>query len=185
MMPRWVPEVAHQAGLVPLVALILFAWKAPHAYWILAAAFALSWVGDSASHFYRGSWDPSFLWLPIQLSLAVAAFRGTGSATLWSAVAIAAVAIIAQAFPGQGHDWPIILVGSALVLAFARGPLALPARIYFGVGTLAYLVMVANLDALRAGDVRLWYAYQSCRLATYLAFVGAVVYQRRHPWPTC
>jgi hypothetical protein len=78
---------------------------------------------------------------------------------------------------GPGPEWIITLLGSVAVIIVARGPLAIPLRIYFGLGTAAYFCMLLwFFDPMPA-----WYAYQSFRLLAFMAF-ALVISQRSREW---
>lgn len=185
MIAPWFPEVAHQSALLPLAALLV-AWRsAPHAYKLLALSLAVSWPADSAAYYLGDPWVLSLAWLPVQLTLAVAAFRGAGRSTWLVLIGLVVLAVSSALWwPGDGHDLLVAVAGSAAVLAFSEGELALPSWIYFGAGTLAYLGMILHMDDLRAGDPTWAVYYQDCRLLAFASFLALVLWKRRSPWPT-
>jgi hypothetical protein len=157
-------EVAHQVGLVPALATLAHWQRTPFAYRLVALAFGMSWVGDSAARLLGGAWSASYWWLPIQFALVLVAVK-PDLLVLW-ALALAAIASWLMSAPGP--DWFLTLVGSCLVLTFARGRIALPLWIYFGAGSVAYSWMLATMES---GILPAWYLYQWCRLTAFGAFV--------------
>jgi hypothetical protein len=171
-------ELAHQLGLVPLIAMLLIGRGLPRAYWLVALAFAVSWVADSIAAMTGGRWDAMYFWLPAQFALVFAAVAPTGWLLLWLwALALVMSASLFMSAPDP--DWFVTLAGSMAVLMLARGPLALPLAAYFGAGTLGYFWMLATLES---GVMPAWYAYQACRLIACSVFIGVVIHQGGYTW---
>ena len=138
----------------------------------------VSWLGSSLQHFSGGVWWTSYLWLPVQFTLALAAF-GPGRWTL-AAVSCGALAASSTLLSAPGPDVLLTVVGSAAVLLVARGPLRTPAVIYFGAGSVLYLLMIQRIG----GDIMpAWYAYQGARALAFVAFAMVLILpQRRSAW---
>jgi hypothetical protein len=172
-----ISEALHQSALVPLLAVALLGRRAPRAWWLVAAAFFVSWVGDSAAHFAGDAWWTAYAWLPVQFGLVLVAFLPT---VLWRMVAVTGVLLLAVTSAqatAPGPDWMLTLGASVAILAAVKGPLSAPVVLYFGFGSLAYLWMVALIGSDRL--VGAWWAYQGCRVAAYVTFVGLLIQQRR------
>jgi hypothetical protein len=157
-------EIAHQAGLVPVIAALTQWQRTPRPYRLVAGAFAVSWIADSLSHYTSGSWGGiDYVWLPIQFALVLMAVK-PDLLLLW---ALMLTAMASWLMSAPGPDWLLTLVGSLLVLFHARGRIAVPLWLYFGAGSIAYSGMLATMsDVLPA-----WYLYQGCRLTAFGAFV--------------
>jgi hypothetical protein len=162
-------EAAHQIGALPIVWVFLFRRKATPAMWFLALAFFVSWFADSAAHFIGGSWAGRFVWLPLQLWLASLAFTKERGRRILYAFGLVFLAFASASISWPGPDIFLTLLGSIGLLWIARGKLALPVYIYFGAGSLAYLMMVNNIGA---DFLRFWYLYQGCRLVAFAVFIG-------------
>lgn len=175
----WLLEVLHQMALVPLVAVLLLRREGDLLF--VAAGFAMSWVGDSLAGAAGGSFVPSYLWLPLQIGLVLAAFPpGEGFRGAWAVIVIWGAAVLAGVsywLSAPGPDLLVTVVGSVTILAIATGDLRLPLYLYFGLGTVCYVLM-----AERVGDGWLpaWWLYQGARALAYTAFL--VVILRRRGW---
>ena len=159
-------EAAHQIALVPILIVLLAGRGLPRAYWWLAGAFTVSWVWDSVIGWRGGAWEVFFLFLPLQMGLAVAAFRR-------HALIPALIVFYALAIVGLGLGPPDVLVtllgsGTVVALALRSEILTAPVVLYFGIGTLCYLGMIQHLDG--DGFMRWWYPYQGARAAAFGAF---------------
>lgn len=176
-------EVAHQVGLIPIVAMLILGRGLPVSYWTLAFAFAMSWLGDSIARGFGGSWVAVYWWLPAQFALVLLALLPPTKLRLWM-LALLAAALASAVVSWPRPDWLLTLVGSAFVLWHARGDCAVPLWIYFGAGTVAYMGMIVTLGTDRFMPA--WYAYQACRLVAACSFVGIVLYFRGgrswRPW---
>ena len=175
-------EVAHQAGLVPLVAMVLLGRRLSMEWWLLALAWSVSWVADSVTHFAGGAWFVSHLWLWLQFVYVLAVFMAP---SIHRAMAMSAVVLMAMSsaqLSAPGPDWLLTSGGSALILTAAwraegRGAaLALPAFVYFGLGSIAYLWMVSRMGSPEFSPA--WQTYQACRLLAFLLFVVIVIRER-------
>lgn len=62
-------EIAHWSALAPLAYLALFRRGAPTGYWLIAAAFACSFAGDSVAALTGGSWAAEPYYLSAQFAL--------------------------------------------------------------------------------------------------------------------
>lgn len=162
--PRWMVEPLHLSSLVPAVFLLSWGRGMPRAWWLVGIAFAVSYVGDSVTYALGGSWGSDYWWPPIQLALVLVAVK-PDLLLLW-ALMLAAVASWLMSAPGP--DWLLTLVGSSLVLIYARGRIAVPLWLYFGAGSVAYSWMLATMES---GILPAWYTYQACRIAAFGAFV--------------
>lgn len=166
-------EVAHQIGLIPFLSMLGVGRKLPAPFWWVALALAVSWFADSASFYMDGTWAIDYFWLPLQFWMVACAFTAGLHRALWG-LGLIVTAALSWDLSGPGPDFLITLVGSVSVLYLARGALALPIFLYFGLGTLAYFVMAftPGPDATTA-----WYFYQGCRLVAFLAFIGIIAPQ--------
>ena len=173
-------EIAHQLGLVPLLALIVWGRKAPAAWWLFAGALSVSWFGDSAQHYLFGGWAAQYVWVPAQFALIFGGFL-TGFGLVLALWAVAAFGVFSAVVSSPGPEWILTFAGSIGLLAVVRGPLTVPTFLYFGVGSLLYLGMVAGLR--EADFMAWWYGYQACRLAAVLAFLW-LIGRRRNAWGT-
>jgi hypothetical protein len=173
-------EIAHQMDLVPLVAVALVSRRrlvSPVA-WLLACAWLVSWFGSSLQHFAGGLWWPSYVWLPVQLGLVLAAFKPERLPLI--AGALAALAVVSALLTAPGPDVLLTLVGSVGVLVLARGRYVLPVFLYFGVGSVFYLLMIQRVGD---GFTPMWLAYQGSRAAAYVAFLAFLLLRpRRASW---
>lgn len=165
-------EVAHQIGLLPGIAMAIFGRKLPARYWLLAAAFSVSWLADSLAKYLDGSWTASYVWIPIQMALVLVALLEDPMRRLFAVTSLAVVAFGSAALSWPGPDVLVTLGGSVAVLALASGPAVVPLYLYFGAGSVSYLWMIGHLDDVLPG----WYAYQASRLSAYLAFAVLVSY---------
>lgn len=175
-------EVAHQMDLLPILAVFYLGRRrlAEPVAWLLACAWLVSWFGSSLQHFSGGEWWTSYLWLPVQFALAFMAFGLVPIVAVAVAVTLGALSALVSA---PGPDVFMSVTCSALLVAMLlmeRGPYVLPAALYFGLGTVCYVLMVE-----RTGEsiMPAWYAYQGSRALAYLAFL-AVVIRRRKSWAT-
>lgn len=167
-------EAAHQIALIPLLVMILWGRDAPWSYWILAAAFAVSWVGDSMAWWVGGSWEVTYLWLPVQFAVVVWALR-PDQVRRW---AYGFVGLALYSYTLGPPDVVLSMAGSAAVCWLATGhKLRVPVWIYFGIGTALYFNMALGIADAGSFHDR-WLAYQAARLAAFVAF-GIVVYRRR------
>lgn len=167
-------EIAHQIALLPIAAVLLRGWsRVPESHRWMAAAFAVSWVWDSVIGWAGGGWETAFLFLPLQIGLAIAAFRPE-----WLLEAL--VVLYGLSLAGMWVGPPDIAVsvlgsGAVLWLAFRTRALRWTTGLYFGVGTLAYLAMIAvPEDAF----MRAWYGYQGARGAAFGVFIAGLYTQR-------
>lgn len=142
----------------------------PRAYWLVAAAFACSWVGDTLSHRWD-MWDVTYWWLPVQIGLVLLAMTFTLRRRALVVFGVPMVALAASHLTVNGADVVLTVTGSGAILSLADGPLWQPLALYFGVGSVAYLLMVAEVFPA-------WYPYQACRLLAFASF-GRLVWRLR------
>lgn len=167
--------------LVPLIAVVVLSRyrDVSRAAWLLAAAWFFSWVGSSIQHYAGGIWWHTYLWSPPQLTLAIAAFLPEW----WMLTAVGAlfVTAVSASLSAPGPDVLLTVLGSLCILVVARSTYRLPAAIYFGVGTVMYLAMIARRpeDMLPA-----WQAYQGTRAAAYIMFVALLIFREPKKVPT-
>lgn len=177
----WLLEVLHQMALAPLVAVLLLRrdWDA----FLVAAGFAMSWVGDSIAHFTAGSFLPSYIWLPLQIGLVLAAFPPHDDfRRAWAVIVIWGAAVLSGAsywMSAPGPDLLVSVVGSLTILAVATGDLRLPPYLYFGVGTTCYVLMVQRVAD---GWLPAWWLYQGARVLAYTAFLAVILRRRGELW---
>lgn len=174
-------EVLHQAALVPLLAVLLLRPPGPE-YLLVGAGLAVSWVGDSLAHFAGGSFVPSYFWLPVQIALVLAAFPPEGGdRTTWGVVVGIAAVVLALAsarLTAPGPDLLVTIGGSLAILVLAKGGLRVPLYLYFGLGTVCYVLMV---ERVRGDAIPAWALYQVARVLAFVAFLWLVV-RRRGRW---
>lgn len=169
-------EALHQAALLPLIAMMVLGRKVGAAWWLLAVAFAMSWVGDSFAFYLDGAWAASYSWLPVQFALALVAFLSEPMYRLVAFVGVLLLTVTSIQISAPGPEWVLTLGASAALMAVAQGPLTWPVMVYFGFGSLAYLVMVSEIGG---AFLPAWYAYQGCRMVAYALFLGLLVRERR------
>ena len=167
-------EPLHQLALVPGAAVILRGpRRIPGSYLLLALAFAASWVGDSLSGIMGGSWVPLYGWVPVQMLLALFAVE----ADLWRWVAIpimVGLVPISIVLTYPGPEILIMVLGSGCLMLVTKGRFRWPIFLYFGIGTVMYIVMVMGSEF-----ITFWYGYQAARVAGIMAFVALVFTHRR------
>ncbi len=175
-------EVAHQMALVPIIALMilgLLGKRLPRSYWLLGLAFAVSWVGDSLAFFLDGAWWGTYFWLPFQFWLVLSAFLEEPLSRVFSLGALIFVSGLSWAVSSPSPDMVLTVTASVLVLILAHGRMAPALRIYFGLGTVAYLAMITASE----GNAEFTcYAYQSCRALAYTVFLAVVLLTSLRPW---
>jgi hypothetical protein len=156
-------EPLHLSSLVPAVFLLSWGRGLPRAWWLVGIAFGVSYVADSVNNAAGGRWDLDQWWMFIQFALVLVAVK-PDILLLWALL----LAAMASTIFGAGQpEWFLTLVGSSLVLSYARGRIAVPLWIYFGAGSIAYAGMLATMsNALPA-----WYTYKAFTLIAYAAFV--------------
>lgn len=174
-------EVLHQAALVPLLAVLLLRPPEPE-YLLIGAGLGVSWVGDSLAHYAGGSFVPSYFWLPVQIALVLAAFPPGGTSRLasglWTGVGCSVLAVASASLTAPGPDRLVTIAGSVAILAVARDELRLPLYLYFGFGTVCYLLMV---ERIRGDVIPAWSLYQTARVLAFVAFIW-LVWSRRGRW---
>ena len=155
--------------LLPIAALVIWHRTAPVAAWTLAAAFGVSWVGDTLAFVLGGSWAAVYWWLPVQIALAFWAVVPHGAKRLGGLFGIGFLAVVSATLTYPGPEVLTTMCGSALILALGSGRLSLPVWLYFGLGSFCYLLWSQG-----GWDVGWWWAYQGCRLAACLALVVVI-----------
>lgn len=158
-------EVAHWSALIPMALLLAFWRNADAPYWLVAAGFAVSFVADSISLVFDGTWALYHVYPALQLGLFALAFGVRWALPLL--VAVAAFQVFAT--PLAGPDVTVTLIGSVIVLYLARDhPLAWSMVAYCGLASVFYLLMVENLWAERF--MTWWLGYQASRLLAFALF---------------
>lgn len=174
-------ELAHQMDLLPMLAVLVLhrrGREVPAVAWLLGFAWLASWAGSSLQHFAGGEWWTSYLWLPVHFALVLAAVAPSWPVEV--AVGCLVVAMLSAHVSAPGPDVLLTVSGSILVLVLARGWVRVPLLLYFGLGTVCYLLM-----AQRIGESIMpsWAAYQVARASAYVAFVLLLVVPRwRERW---
>lgn len=172
-------EIFHQAALGPIVlcaVLHLLGLKIRREFWFVAAAFGVSWFGDALGYWIPGAWTwlPR-LWLPVQFGLILWAYIPNPLhrvMALWSLAMLAAV-------PSVGPDRLVTVGGSVMVLwAALHGSLLPCVYLYWGVGSVAYLIMAGQIG--EPTFLMTWYVYQAIRMASFVLFAGAVIHAGNH-----
>jgi len=172
-------ELAHQSALVPLAVALVFWRRLPRAWRFLAVAWTLSWVGDSMAYSVGDPWRPSYLWLPAQIAIVLVAFLSDRMARFVAVAGVALLAVTSVQATWPGPEWITTLAGSLAILAVVDGVLSWPVIIYFGLGSLAYLLWLTGADEM-------FYVYQVCRVVAYALYVGILLHKRREmlTWPS-
>lgn len=162
--------VAHHASLLPVLFLLAFGRDLPARYWLVAIGWFISWFADSIGDFIGGAWWGWYLLLPVQVWFMLAAFVGP-SERVFYAVALALLVPVSIISDAPGPEILITFIGSIAILWVARGPLAIPLYIYFGLGTIAYASMIIAFQG--GGDyLSPWRLYRDCRLLAFLTFIA-------------
>ena len=151
--------------LLPVLALLPWHRRASTASLWLVAAFCASWVGDTAAYLLGGSWAAVYVWLPCQLGLAAFAVLSDGTRRLLALFMLGGFTAASVMATYPGPEIILTAVGSAALVTLVRGPLEYPIRLYFGAGSLCYLLW------LNEWAIGWWWAYQLCRLASMVALV--------------
>lgn len=183
-------EVFHQAGLIPLVALIvlrLHGFKATPWYWGIAAAFSVSWVADSVAylliHNDKSSWIVSYFYPSIQLGIVyVLLLERRLAFFVLGGLGLLCISTLSQG-PLDSPETSLRVSNGLFVaaLAYQRKDLGLIRTsliVYFGAGAifqLAFPLLIENIDLFRLD----WYAYQGCRMIGLILNVGGIVANRR------
>lgn len=172
-----IAEALHYGAVLPAAGAVLCRTRLPRGTALIATAFAVSWLGDTLAWATGGAWYTSHLWLPVQFGLVLWAVTERGADRVLPLALILAATLVSMAVFAPGPDVVITLTGSALVLVTAmrsRHPLALPVLIYFGVGSVCYLMMVSHYvtgTAMGGGFDSWWWAYQAARVMAWAAFL--------------
>jgi len=181
-------EAANLTGIVPAVALMVAsagAWPVPSRYILVAVGLGLSAVADWFALQNGGTGAVGFYYLAWQVAFVLWGLLVGSRGAAWVVPALIALlglsGLSASVSGDLNIDWLVTLVGSVLLCAVAwkRKVLLSPVLLYFGVGSVLYLLMVL---ALSVGDLdgakAWWFAYQGARLAASLAFAVIVVRER-------
>lgn len=172
-----IAEAIHLSALAPLIAVLLFGRHLGVAWWMVALAFSISWIGDSMAHFTNGSWTCAYLWMPVQFALVILAFVDNPLHRMVVLTGLLLLTVTSAQISLPGPDWLLTLVGSIVVLAVAEKVLAWPLMVYFGIGSIAYLVMIARIST--EGFATAWWWYQGSREMAIALFVALLFYERR------
>lgn len=173
-----IAQFTHQVALVPAVC-VLVLWakdlpRMPASYVLMALALATSWVGDSLAFLMGGSWAAFYGWVPVQIALAFLAVETDPWRRAVGAPLLCALALWSFVLTFPGPEILTMGIGSLAIVLLAKGPLRLPAYLYFGIGTGLYLVMV-----LGSNFMDFWYGYQASRVGAIAVFVMLAVKQRQ------
>ncbi len=154
------------AALVPAIALIVKGpTKLPSSYLLLSLAFAVSWVADSVAWALGGSWGALYIAVPIQIGLVLMAVTDRRMLAL----GVLGVLAVASMLTFPGPEILVTVVGSTALLVLVRGEMFWPVYLYFGLGTILYMMMVTG------EFTQYWYGYQASRLGAFAVFVALVV----------
>ncbi len=158
-------ELAHQSALLPVVAVLL--WRPSWPWSLLALAWAVSWIADSMAWATGGSWAALYVWVPVQVGLVLLAVADEWDrAKVLALVVFAGVVSALVSYPDP--EVLVIALGSAAIVMLAKGRLRWPLYLYFGSGTVLYLMMVSG------EFMTYWYGYQASRLGAFAVFVALV-----------
>ncbi len=167
-------ELAHQSALLPIAAVLL--WRAPALYSLVALAWAVSWVADSMAWATAGSWAALYVWVPVQVGLVLLALVDEWDRVkVLALVAFAGLVSALVSYPDP--EVLVIALGSAAIVMLAKGRIRWPLYLYFGSGTVLYLMMVSG------EFMTYWYGYQASRIGAFVVF-AALVFQDKgsRPW---
>lgn len=135
-------EAAHFLGLLPVA--FVAAFRAPRAYWWLAAAFGVSFLADSAAHVLDPFWV-SRVYVVSQSALVCAVFLHRTEA-LWTLACLVALGLLGVFLQPAGPELftHVCAWGLAALVAYeiAPQPLRRSLLVYFGWGTLAWALYV-------------------------------------------
>ena len=171
---------AYVAWQLPLLPIFLLWYiersrgEPPKDYVRFATALYVSWWGDLAMWLTGGSFEYSHLWAPAQLGLAyVAVIDSWGRRRMAFAGVAYLVAVALYAVePDKGFMlWSVGGVG-LLCLAWG-GALYRTVFIYFGLGTVAYFVMITQIG--EPFFTTSWYLYQTCRGVAIAVFCQLIL----------
>lgn len=173
-------EIAHQMALVPLgwLALLYLRGVRPGtAWWLLASAFAVSWLADTwADIAPHEAWAASLVY-PVSQAALIGGVLMPRRRDAWAFLALLVVVGIVGALK-QEHDGPDLMLRAVAflgVFAIVWFRPELPASlrwclfVYFGLG---WVLWVYHVEDLR---VATWYPYQVTRLFGLLLFCKAAV----------
>jgi hypothetical protein len=171
-------EVAHWGAAVPLALMFLLrvsGRKFPAVFWIVAIAFAVSFIADTVRKVTGVPFIARPYYPPIQFALFALAVS-IGRRWLGDAVALLAVsAVIASPLLLAGLDVWVRGLGAVIVLglmALHETPLVWTLIVYCGFATAFWLWMQQyGTDYYAARPW--WYAYQGARLAAFGLFARA------------
>lgn len=170
-------EAVHLSALLPLALLVVFGKGLGGAWWLVGLAFAVSWAGDSFAYLLGGSWVASYFWLPVQVALVLVAFQDDPLYKPMIVMGVALLAVSSAQISAPGPEWLMTLVGSIAVMAVAKGVLAWPMMVYFGIGSIAYLVMIARIGT--EGFHASWLWYQGSREMAFALFIVLMFHVRK------
>lgn len=171
------PEVAHQAALMPVLALIIILGlgKVPSLdQGLLTTALGMSWIGDSQTSAIGGGFEYGHLWAPAQIALAYAAVVENwkfGRVLLVGALCVLVLTVSYLNVDPGVLLWP--LGGIGLVILGRKSPVRVPIFVYFGVGTIAFVFMIWEPGPDR------WLPYQACRIAALAALCIIILAPRK------
>ncbi len=164
-------EIAHQIALLPVLALgwAILKNRIPRKeYALLTSAFFMSWVGDSLSTNPEQSVNWLYFWAPAQIIFAFASIIEKWNlrrVSINTAVCTFTL-LLTQLNPETGvYLWTIGSIG--LLALGRRSAVRIPLFIYFGLGTVMYLLMINSIPSPQV--MNLWILYQSCRLAALVS----------------
>lgn len=174
-------EIAHQIGAIPLLWLALLAAQGKQRerqWFVLAFAFFISWLADSAADAGVNPWVMSIVFVVSQTALIGAVFlRREPAIILTMLITVAGCLAVAI----QGVEGPDVILSTVAACAVILIVWKHPARkvrasllVYFGLGQWAW---IAHAIAVENRDVPMYlptyFAYQGCRLVGILLFCYA------------
>jgi hypothetical protein len=171
-------EIAHQMALLPLVWLSILSFRGRHqdaAYWWIAAAFAVSWLADTAAHF-TNPWAVSLVYPVTQTAVigAVLLPRRSVLTLILILVASALVTVMLRGdqVPGPDVFFHTIAWGAVCWLVADKwytGRIRTCLLVYFGLGWVGWMIHTEWLI------VPTWFVFQSARLAGLCIFCWAAM----------
>ena len=117
-------DLLHQAALVPALVVV---WTRPResGAWLLALAFAASWVGDSIAWYLGGSWAGFYGWVPVHVGLALLAVLDRRD-WLFAAAGLILASCYSALLSFPGPEVLVITLGSVTLVSCVSGPMRWP-----------------------------------------------------------
>lgn len=181
--------LAHQAAVVPVIAMLALVWTRSftRSQWMIAFAFAVSWVADSVHDVllhngYQQAVEVNQVFVPIQLGLMFLAVAQRPR-TLLLGLAVATIASAMQ--PSDGYELVVPVIGGLAVSLYAwhsePSLCRMALLVYFGAGSIAWAVFAFTATEASTTVLVSWYAYQVMRLVGLSLMTASVVFRPARP----